>query len=156
MRRPEAGLEDRRSLLRRIGAVALLAMFGWRGAAAADRPTNAFRQETVSDILRALYGAAEVPTSERIRIGVAALAEDGAVVPLKVEVDLPDVAEITLIATRNPVPLVARFEFAPRTRAFVATRIKLAESSEVLAVARTPAGLWSARKHVDVTIGGCG
>ena len=63
---------------------------------------------------------------------------------------------IAIIATKNPVPLVATFVCSPRTRAFVATRIKLAESCDVIAVVETDDGCFRARKAVEVTIGGCG
>lgn len=147
----------RRRVLRGIGALAALWLAGGlRAARAAVRPVAAFRAETVDGALAALYGTTEIPPGGGIRIGVAELAENGAVVPIKVEVDTPGTREITLVASRNPVPLVARFELGPRTHGFIATRVKLAESCEVLAIARTPEGLSAAGKHVEVTIGGCG
>ena len=124
--------------------------------AAAGRPNAAFAAEELASALEALYGTATFPTSDKIRIGVAKLAENGAVVPVKVDVDLPHVEEIALFASRNPVPLVARFSFGPRTRPFVATRIKLKETSEVIAVVRSRDGILMARTPVEVTVGGCG
>ena len=85
----------------------------------------------------------------------AELAENGAVVPVKVETDFTTASSITLIATKNPVPLVAQFKFSERVVPFVATRVKLAESSDIIAVIDTPQGLFKAHRHVEVTIGGC-
>ena len=148
----------RRAFLRGLlgAALACLARVPEVLAAARGRPDAAFAAEALDAALVALYGAASYPTSDRIRIGVAKLAENGAVVPVKVEVDLPHVEEIALFASRNPVPLVARFSFGPRTRPFVATRIKLKETSDVIAVVRTREGLSMARAAVAVTVGGCG
>ena len=137
-------------------ALALLTRVPEVLAAAAGRPSAAFAAEELDLALTALYGAATFPVSDKIRIGVARLAENGAVVPVKVDVDLPHVEEIALFASRNPVPLVGRFSLGPRTRPFVATRIKLKETCEVIAVVRTRDGLSMARAAVEVTVGGCG
>lgn len=148
---------ERRTLLRRLVALLTLPISAPRPLAATQaRPLAAFDAETVSDTLHALYGDRTIAASGKVRIGVAKLAENGAVVPVKVEVDLPGVEEIVLIATRNPVPLIARFAFGPRTRPFVATRVKLAETSEILAVVRAGEELLMARAAVEVTVGGCG
>ena len=147
---------NRRRLLRRIAALCALPWLASRAALAAHvRPNRAFAAEAVSTALRELYGRDDIAESPKVRIGVAKLAENGAVVPVKVEVDLPHVDEITLIATRNPVPLVGRFVLGARTRPFVAARIKLAETAEVLAIARIGDELLMARAAVEVTVGGC-
>ncbi len=149
-------MSNRRRLLARLAALCALPWLASRAAPAArERPTRAFAAEEVSSALRELYGRDDIPESPKVRIGVAQLAENGAVVPIKVDVDLPHVDEITLIATRNPVPLVGRFMLGPRTRPFVAARIKLAATSEVLAIARIGDELLMARAAVEVTVGGC-
>jgi sulfur-oxidizing protein SoxY len=127
-----------------------------RWCAAATRPQVAFSQDDVEAAITALSAGAKPLASDKIRIGVARLAENGAVVPLKVDVDLPNVRTIAILATKNPVPLIARFDLAAGTRAFIATRVKLAESSEILALVETEAGWYLARQTVEVTIGGCG
>jgi sulfur-oxidizing protein SoxY len=145
---------SRRGLLARIAGC--LALPWLCGVARAARPQRAFAAEEVATVLRELYGRDSIAESDLVRIGVAKLAENGAVVPVKVDVDLPHVDEITLVAARNPVPLVGRFTFGPRTRPFVATRVKLAETGEILAIARRGEELLLARATVEVTVGGCG
>ena len=145
---------SRRGLLARLAGCLVLPWLS--GVVRAARPARAFAAEDLATVLRELYGRDSIPESGQIRIGVAKLAENGAVVPVKIDVDLPHVDEITLIAVRNPVPLVGRFAFGPRTRPFVATRIKLAETGEVLAIARRGDELLLARASVEVTVGGCG
>ena len=144
---------NRRSLLLRLAACLTLP---WMARGVAARPSRAFAAEDVPTVLRELFGRDDIPASDLVRIGVAKLAENGAVVPVKVDVDLPHVDDITLLATRNPVPLIGRFTFGPRTRPFVATRVKLAETSEILAIARRGDELLLARAAVEVTVGGCG
>jgi len=150
-------LRSRRRALARLAALGLAPLLALRALAAPHRrPDRAFAQETVAATLRELYGRDDIASSDRVRIGVAKLAENGAVVPVKVDVDLPHVDEITLIASRNPVPLIGRFACGPRTRPFVATRVKLAETSEIIAVVRRGDELLLARAPVEVTVGGCG
>ncbi|MGE3773055.1 MAG: thiosulfate oxidation carrier protein SoxY [Gammaproteobacteria bacterium] len=150
-------LPSRRRALARLAALCVAPLLALRALASPhQRPDRAFAQEDVAAALRELYGRDDIPVSDQVRIGVAKLAENGAVVPVKVEVGLPHVDEITLIATRNPVPLIGRFACGPRTRPFVATRVKLAETSEILAVVRRGDELLLARAPVEVTIGGCG
>ena len=126
------------------------------GMAAAARPDPAFDADGVEATLRELFGTVDIPESDQIRIEVTGLAEDGSVVPVVIETDLPGVSAISLIATKNPVRLVARFELGHDTNGFVATRIKLAETSEVLAIVETGGALFLARKTVEVILGGCG
>jgi sulfur-oxidizing protein SoxY len=145
----------RRLLLAGLGGI-LAAPLAWAAQRLAPRPVEAFRTETVEQTLRALFGDIEIPLSEKIRIAAADLAENGAVVPIKINADLAEVRAISIIATKNPVPLVAKFVFAKTTAGFIATRIKLAESCEVIAVVETANGIYQARKAIEVTIGGCG
>lgn len=119
------------------------------------RPSDAFAEETLAPTLQALFGEVSIPTSEKIRVIAAELAENGAVVPVKVETDFAVARSITLLASKNPVPLVAQFVFSARVKPFVATRIKLAQSSEIIAIVETENGIFQSRRHVEVTIGGC-
>ena len=144
-----------RGLLLAIGAF-LSTPLAWATRLFAARPSEAFRAETIDETLRSLYGEADILTSDKIRIAAADLAENGTVVPLKVEAKLSDVRTISIIAVENPIPLVGKFVFGEATAGFVATRIKLAKSGDVIAVVETANGLYQTRKTIEVTIGGCG
>ena len=122
----------------------------------APRPRQAFRQQSLNETLAALYGDAMVNASDAIAIKAADLAENGAVVPVKVETSLAGLRSIALVASKNPVPLIATFHFGETTRGFLATRVKLAESCELIAIADTANGFYETRKAITVTIGGCG
>lgn len=121
-----------------------------------SRPVAAFRADSVAATLAELYPGQQIMDSDDVRVAAADLAENGAVVPIKVTTTLAQVRSISLIASANPVPLVATFVCGPRTDGFVATRIKLAESCDVVAVVETAHGCYRAQKSIEVTIGGCG
>ena len=122
----------------------------------ATRPSAAFQAETLGATLGELYGDRTPVVSDAIKVITADLAENGAVVPVKIETTLAGPRTITIIASKNPVPLVATFILGATTAGFVATRVKLAESCEVIAVIETADGLFKASKAIEVTIGGCG
>ena len=152
---PTNFVRRRRGLLLAIGAF-LSTPLAWATRLFAARPSEAFRAETIDETLRSLYGEADILTSDKIRIAAVDLAENGTVVPLKVEAKLSDVRTISIIAVENPRPLVGKFVFGEATAGFVATRIKLAKSGDVIAVVETANGLYQTRKTIEVTIGGCG
>ena len=120
------------------------------------RPREAFRSEELDASIKALFGDQKITPSDKIKIVAAELAENGAVVPVKVETEFQQARQIALFASKNPIPLLAQFSFMPRIKPFVATRVKLAESSEIIAIVETENGLYQASRHVEVTIGGCG
>ena len=99
----------------------------------------------------------------RISIDLPEIAENGNAIPLSIVVDSPmtaddHVAEVLVIAENNPRPRVANFRFSSLSgRAEAVTRIRLAATQNVIVIARTSDGqLFTARKEVKVTIGGCG
>jgi sulfur-oxidizing protein SoxY len=65
---------------------------------------------------------------------------------------------VTLIATKNPNVYVATFKFTPDSgKAWVSTRMRLAQTQEVWALAKMSDGKFHiAKTTVKVTIGGCG
>lgn len=98
-----------------------------------------------------------------ITLKTPSIAENGNTVPVSVSVDVPITAErwvkaVHLIAEENPQPEVASFYFTPASgKASASTRIRLAKTQHVIAVAELSDGnTLLARKEVKVTIGGCG
>jgi len=84
------------------------------------------------------------------------IAENGNTVP--VSVDAPGATSIIVIATGNPTPAVATFNFGPLSGSQAAsTRIRLAGTQDVIAIAKLADGSFvQASSTVKVTIGGCG
>ena len=95
-------------------------------------------------------------------LAVAALVDNGNTVPVTVSVESPmtsadHVAAIALFNERNPERDVARFRLTPRAgRASVSTRIRLATSQKLVAVARMSDGtFWSRTADVVVVLAAC-
>lgn len=98
----------------------------------------------------------------RVTLKIPVLSENGNSVPLDVEVDSPmtdedHVTSIQIFSPENPLPNIAKFYLGPRAgRARVATRIRLADSQRVLALAEMSDGtLWAGYAKVIVTIAAC-
>ncbi len=119
-------------------------------------PKNAFEAKSVGDALSALHGSSDAADSGDIKIKAPDIAENGAVVPITVDTSLGSVESISVIAEKNPVPLVASNEMGPSAEGFVSMRIKMGKTSDVVAVVKSNGKLFRAAKEVKVTIGGCG
>lgn len=107
------------------------------------------------EAIAALTGGAEIGEGA-VTISAPEIAENGNTVPIGV--DAPGAVEITLYADGNPVPNVATFKFGPMSASRSAsTRIRLAKTKNVVAVAKMEDGTFQmAKTEVKVTIGGCG
>ncbi len=122
----------------------------------ADWNATAFQAKDMSTALSDLMGSDTAETSDQIKIKAPDIAENGAVVPVTVETDLPGVTAITIIAAGNQTPLVASFDLGESAVPFVSTRIKMAKTADVVAVVKADDKLYQNTKSVKVTIGGCG
>ncbi len=94
--------------------------------------------------------------SAKLSLEVPDIAEDGAIVPIKVESSLPYVDTIWVFVEKNPTPLAARFKLDRSLEPFVSLRIKMNESCDVIAVVKSGEKYLSTRKKVRVVVGGCG
>jgi sulfur-oxidizing protein SoxY len=119
-------------------------------------PKAAFESKSVQDALSSLLGSADTMPSGDIEIKAPDIAENGAVVPVSVSTTIPKVESIAVIAEKNGQPLAANFVLGGSAKGFVSTRIKMAKTSDVIAVVKAGGKAHSARKNVKVTIGGCG
>jgi sulfur-oxidizing protein SoxY len=155
---------DRRKALQATGGAGVLGLFvaagvitpqEARAAQAAARNTAAFEAKNVGGVVRA-FGADAAARSDRITITGPDIAENGAVVPVSVSTTLPNVQMIALLVERNPLPLAAVFMMTPELEPFVATRVRLAETSDVHALVRADGRLHVAQRRISVTLGGCG
>ena len=146
---------NRRTVLQASGAMATLVALGIvtaQQAHAAARP--GFDARTLPDALRALGGAPA--TSNQISIVSDAIAENGAAVPVTVISRLPRTTQMFLLVERNPIPMVAGFTIPEGTEAEIQTRLRMGESSNIVAIVRADGRLFSAVKEIRVTLGGCG
>ncbi len=119
-------------------------------------PKDAFDAKSVDAAVSGLFGSAQLEGSDKIKIKVPDIAENGSVVPVSVETDMEGVEAISIVAEKNASPLTSSYNLGPGTEPFVATRIKLGATSSVIAVVKAGGKLYSTGKEVKVTIGGCG
>ena len=145
----------RRLLLK--GGVALAALAALpRTLLAAVWPEKAFAATEADAAMSTLFGTNQPTPSDQITLKVPEIAENGAVVPVTISTTLANVESISIVVENNPRPLAASFEIPAGTLPGVSSRIKMGETSDVIAVVKTDAGLYSTSKQVKVTIGGCG
>ncbi|MDH5447144.1 MAG: thiosulfate oxidation carrier protein SoxY [Gammaproteobacteria bacterium] len=119
-------------------------------------PESAFTAKSVSDAMDSLFGTADNKASGDIKIKAPDIAENGAVVPVTVNTKIAGASAIAIIAEKNGQPLAANFELASNAKGTVSTRIKMGKTMDVIAVVKSGGKLYTARKNVKVTIGGCG
>ena len=152
----------RRRILKGAAVLALVGMAGIRfdltpafAAANEKYPEDAFIQTNSDDAIKSLYGKT-AEASDKIKLDAPEIAENGAVVPVAVSSTLSDVTSISILAAENPNALVASYRIPAGTIPTVANRIKMAKTSNVIAVVEAGGKLYSATKEVKVTVGGCG
>ncbi len=116
----------------------------------------------MAQAIKAAFGERKIREG-RVQLDLPKLAENGNVVPVTVSVESPMteqdyVQSIHLFSERNPLPDMVEFRLGPHNgKARVSTRVRLAETQRVMAVAALSDGtLWSATVEVVVTITGCG
>ena len=151
-------MQTRREMIARSAAVA--ALLGAAGVlpARAQAAWNkaAFEAKTIDEAIKAL-GLAKPVESQEIVFTAPDIAENGAVVPIAASTSLPGVKRIAFLIEKNPTTLAGVFDFTDAVETSVATRIKMAQTCNVLAVAITGDGkVLFAQKEVKVTLGGCG
>ncbi|MDK3074403.1 thiosulfate oxidation carrier protein SoxY [Sedimentitalea sp. JM2-8] len=127
---------------------------GMGAAALAVLPIRAYASLT-DDAIAAFTGGAEMADGG-VTLTAPEIAENGNTVPI--EVSAPGASAIMVLATGNPTPAVATFNFGPLAASQAAsTRIRLAGTQDVMAIAKMADGSFArATSTVKVTIGGCG
>jgi len=119
-------------------------------------PESSFAAKSVDGVLEALLGSSNASPSGDIKIKAPDIAENGAVVPITISTSMSGVEVITVMVEKNPQPLACNFNLGSNTEGFVSTRVKMGKTSDLIAVVKAGGKLFSAKKTVKVTIGGCG
>jgi sulfur-oxidizing protein SoxY len=155
IRKMPFALHRRRLLTAAIGAFAATA---W---GASPRPALAAKNDS-AELIRKFTGG-RTATEGRVRLDLPEIAENGNTVPMTVLVESPmtdesHVSDVLVVADGNPRGGIATFHFSPASGiAEVNTRIRLAETQNVIAIAKMNDGsVFTTSKQVKVTIGGCG
>jgi len=160
--------DDRARVSRRV-VLAGLAAAGAVAAVGTSAPRSAAAQalgaqESVEAGLKRLFGGRPLKDgSGVVKLDIPLIAENGAVVPVTVEVTSPmtpanHVKHIYVVADKNRIPIVTRVAFIPEAgQAYMGANIRLGETGDVRAIAEQSDGtLLQIKREVKVTVGGCG
>jgi sulfur-oxidizing protein SoxY len=149
---------DRREFVKVSGVVGLMAAAGListEHAQAQPARNKAFEAKNLEDTVKQLGGTGVVPSKD-ITITAPDIAENGAVVPIGVSSKIPNTQNVYILVEKNVNSLAAGFGIPPGTEATIATRVKMAQTSNVHAVVKAGDKFYIATKEVKVTLGGCG
>jgi sulfur-oxidizing protein SoxY len=120
-------------------------------------PEKAFNADSVDGALTELLGTKTHKGSESVKLPKPPdIAEMPSQVPVTVEFGGEGANSISIMAPGNQKPLIASFILGEGAVGFVSTRVKLAQTQDVMAVVKVGGELFSATKRVQVTEGGCG
>jgi len=143
-----------------LAAGGLAAGIGLESASVRAASPAAPAAATVEAIRRVVGGAVINPG--KVKLELPELVDNGNAVPLTVRVDSPMthaayVRSIHVFTQKNPLPDVAGFRLGPRSgRATVSTRVRLADTQTLIAIAEMSDGsFWSGSADVVVTIAAC-
>jgi sulfur-oxidizing protein SoxY len=143
-------------------AVAASGAVTLRGAAAAEAPLG--QNEPLDAALKRVFGGRTMKDGAgMIKLDIPLIAENGAVVPVSVEVNAPMtpqsyVKNIYIVADKNRIPIVTRVSLTPASgQAYMGANIRLGETTDVRAIVEQSDGtLFALTREVKVTVGGCG
>jgi sulfur-oxidizing protein SoxY len=126
-----------------------------------DPNLTANRKAAFQEALRRIVGDAQVRRG-RVKLQLPPLIDNGNSVPLAVAVESPmtqadHVRAIHVLTEKNPLPDVVSVRLGPRAgRATLATRVRLADTQSVTAIAQMSDGsFWSDSAEVVVTLSAC-
>jgi len=156
MKRRNSEGSTRRRFLRLAGSAAAIGAIPVAGL----RPVAA-TPDTMASAIRTVVGTATVQTG-KVKLDIPPLVENGNTVPMTVSVTSPMTADefvksIHVFNEKNPQPNIGKFYLGPRAgRAQISTRVRLADSQKIIAIAHLSDGsFWSATAEVVVTLAAC-
>jgi sulfur-oxidizing protein SoxY len=148
---------SRRRFLRQTGLLGLaistltflprMAYAAWNKAA--------FETKTLPDAYKVL-GVGSPAASGDVQVIASDIAENGAVVPVQAISKIPNTTQISFLVEKNPTMLAAQFDLGPDMLPEVSTRIKMGQTSNVIALVKADGKFYTAAKEIKVTLGGCG
>lgn len=118
--------------------------------------TSEFNNLSFSETLNKIFKQSILQKTDDIILSLPEVAENGAVVPLKITSQLTNIERIFILVEKNPTPFIAEFELSTNIMLYITTRIKMAESSRVIVVAQQGNTFLTTDQWVNVTLGGCG
>jgi sulfur-oxidizing protein SoxY len=145
----------------RVTRRAILCQLGTAGLCVAMWPIRVWSTpEQVQQAIRARIGDRQ-PQPDGMTLTLPKIAETGYSVPLTVSVDSPMTPEdyverLHIVVSGNPEPVAATYHLGIRAGKEISTRIRLARTQTVLALAEMSDGtVRSAAASIVVTLGAC-
>lgn len=152
---------SRRKVLQSTGGMAVM---GLAVAAGLFKPGSAwadgwnkaaFSTKSLNDTVKAMGGASAMESKD-IQINSPDIAENGAVVPFTISSKIPKTEQVALLVEKNPNALAASFNIPAGTEPWVNTRVKMGQTSNIIALVKADGKFYYTTKEVKVTLGGCG
>ena len=154
---------ERRNFIKSICAASAVAATVTPSALLAKEAPKGGNILSYDAAVAAITGGKAVSDSDKVKLTVPEIAENGAVVPVKVEVDHPMeesnyVKAIHVLSTKNGNARCADVMLTPLNgKGYFATRVKLGGTQDIVALVELSNGTFMrSAKSVKVTIGGCG
>jgi sulfur-oxidizing protein SoxY len=146
--------QHRRNLLKQATVFGLMASAGLITSAQAQEWSKAaFEGKNLDEVFKAL-NTASPERSSAISINAPDLAENGALVSVGLSTTLK-ADQMAILVEKNPSILAGQFYFPAGTAPFIATRIKMAQTSNVYFLVKAEGKWFMAMKEIKVTLGGC-
>jgi sulfur-oxidizing protein SoxY len=152
---------SRRQVLKGTGGMAVI---GLAVAAGLFKPGSAwadgwnkaaFATKSLNDTVKAMGGGSAMESKD-IQINSPDIAENGAVVPFTISSKIPKTEQVALLVEKNPNALAASFNIPAGTEPWVNTRVKMGQTSNIIALVKADGKFYYTTKEVKVTLGGCG
>ena len=115
-----------------------------------------FSTVDLSETLKVM-GVKDISNDKKVTISAPDTAENGAYVGVAVDAEIENSDMVAILVEKNPNMLSGFFEFNSKVLPYIATKIKMAESSNIFTLVKTTGDkYYMAKKFVSVTLGGCG
>ncbi len=146
--------QTRRGFLKKLSYLAILAAIP--RVAWASWNAKAFAADELQKAIKEKFGDMPVIDSDAVTLKAPNIAENGKVVPISVKSSLENVASISVFVADNPYPLATSVKLGKSSIADISVRIRMAKTSNVIALVEADGKLHRTSQQVKVTIGGCG
>ena len=144
----------RRTLLK-AGLHAGLGAILYPVSAIGSYPAEAFLAREIPDALREAFGTADIGESDKIEIDAPHIASDAGLVPVRIRSGFEKTEAISLVVAGNAAPFTAHFRLY-EAQNFVSTRIRVADSSDLVVVVKADGALHAGRRPLRVGRNACG
>ena len=111
--------------------------------------------KSIDDTFTSL-GVGKPVEDKRVVVKAPDTAENGAYVGISIESSIPDINAAALLVEKNPSVLAGYFEIKNSDKLKFATKIKMAETSDLVALVKSGDEYFMNTRHVKVVLGGCG